>query len=1146
MKVGEIFYMNFLYRLYYFINSEKYNSPVDALSSGFFIYKPINKTNMKKTIMTSLLSLFVTLASFGQITTSALSGVVKNEKGDALVGASVHAVHQPTGSEYRATTNKVGTFTIPAVRPGGPYVIHVSNVGYKMQELIDINTNLGITTTLEIVLIEDVKVLKEVVVTGNKNNTFSKDRTGASQQFGRRELTSVPITGARTIDGITKYNPMGDGRSFGAADSRLNNFTIDGSQFNNGFGLGSSAQAGGRTGSTAISLDAIDQLQINVAPFDIRQSGFVGAGINAVTRSGTNKIDGSYYQSSRDNIRYVGNNAKGTTVTASKFEETMRGFRLGAPIIKNKLFIFGNYETLERTEPGTTWISTGSPLTGSQVSRVLYSDMKTLSDYMRTNFNYETGPWEGYNNANKSEKFLVRADWNINDKHKLTARYVWHNSDAEINISNSQSAGAGNRTTQFNAMSFKNSGYIIMDNTRSSVLELNSKFSNTLHNNLIVGYDKQIEDRAYLSQMFPTIDIMNGSATYTSVGFDPFTPSNKLDYNTFHITNNLTKFMDKHTVVAGVNFEKYRSNNLFFPASNGVYIFNSLADFYTAANQSLANGGRPSTLAPARFQLRYSALPGGIEPMQVLKTSRLDLYVQDEYQYTPNLKLTGGLRVAVIGFENTAIENTAVTAMTFAGGEKFNTGILPKTQLLWEPRFGFNYNHKGESKTQVRGGTGIFTGRPPYVFVSNQVGNNGVLTGFIDVSGAAAANYGFTANPNQYFIPSTPTLPSTFDLAFTDPNYKFPQVWKSNLAVDQKLPYGFVGTVELLYNRFLNAVHYYNANFDLPVGTLQGPDKRALFARTDAGVRVNDNVSMAAVLTNRNGANFRSATFELKYPVQKGLWGSMAWTTTMAKDYMSAGSIASGSWQSARSINGNNDLPLSFSDNWIPNRFVGLLGYKIENGAKKGAGATTITLGYVGQQGNPFGYFVAGDLNGDRVNNNEMIFVPEKGSDIKFASFTASGVRLPNGTLGSYTFTEAEQQAAFEAYIAQDKYLSTRRGQYAERNASTIPVLHRFDLSVQQDFVVKVKGINNNFQIRLDILNFGNMLNKDWGVSQRATNPAILSYSSINTAGEPVYRLSTQRNYDGSTSLIKDTYQWNSSVFDVWQAQLGLRYTFGN
>jgi Carboxypeptidase regulatory-like domain len=1106
------------------------------VSSGLFIYKPINKKAMKKAILMSLLSLFVTITSFGQITTSALSGVVKNEKGDALVGASVEAVHQPTGSMYRATTNKSGLYTIPAVRPGGPYVVKVSFVGYKTEQLSDINTQLGISSTINVVLIDEVKSLKEVVISANRNNTFSKDRTGASQQFGRRELTSVPITGARTIDGITKYNPMGDGRSFGAADSRLNNFTIDGSQFNNGFGLGSSAQAGGRTGSTAISLDAIDQLQINVAPFDIRQSGFVGAGINATTRSGTNKIEGSYYQSSRDNVRYVGNNAKGTTVTASKFEESVRGFRLGAPIIKNKLFIFGNFESLEKTEPGTTWISTGSPLTGSQVSRVTYSDMKTLSDFMRTKFNYETGAWEGYNNANTSKKFLVRADWNINDKHKLTARYVHHNSDAEINISNSQSAGAGNRTTQFNAMSFKNSGYIIMDNTRSAVLELNSKFSNSLHNNLIVGYDKQIEDRAYLSNMFPTIDIMNGSATYTSVGFDPFTPDNKLDYNTFHITNNLTKFLDKHTIVGGVNFEKYRSNNLFYPASNGVYIFNSLADFYTAAGQSLANGGRPSTLAPARFQLRYSALPGGVAPMQVLKTSRLDLYLQDEYQYKPNLKLTGGLRVAVIGFENTALENKAVTAMSFAGGEKFNTAVLPNTQVLFEPRFGFNYNHKGESKTQVRGGTGIFTGRPPYVFVSNQVGNNGVLTGFIDVSGAAAANYGFTANPNQYFIPSTPTLPSTFDLAFTDPNYKFPQVWKTNLAVDQKLPLGFVGTVELLYNRFLNAVHYYNANLDLPVGKFTGVDQRPVFARTDAGVRVNDNVSMGAVLTNKNGAYFRSATFELKYPAQKGLWGSFAWSTSLAKDYMSAGSIASGSWQSARAINGNNDLPLSFSDNWLPNRMVGLLGYKIENGAKKGAGATTITLGYVGQQGNPFSYFVAGDLNGDRVNNNELIFVPNKGSDIKFAPLV----------VGTRTYTEAEQQAAFDDYISQDKYLSTRRGQYAERNASTIPMLHRFDLSVQQDFVVKVKGVNNSLQIRIDILNFGNMVNKDWGVSQRATNPAILSYSSTNTAGEPVYKLSTQKNLDGTTTLIKDTYQWNSSVFDVWTAQLGLRYTFGN
>jgi len=1090
---------------------------------------------MKNAIL-SLFFLLSAFAGFGQITTSAISGVVKNDKNDQLVGATIHATHLPTGTVYTATTNKSGVYVLPAVRVGGPYTIHASFVGFRKGEAVDVNTQLGITSNVDFVLIDEVVALKEVVVT-NRNNTFSKQRTGASQQFGRRELTTIPITGARTIDGITKYNPFGNGTSFGAQDSRMNNFTIDGSQFNNNFGLGSSAQAGGRTGASAISLDAIDQLQVNIAPFDIRQSGFTGAGINAVTRSGTNEIEGSVYQTQRNNSsRYVGDNARGVKVTASKFDEKVQGLRLGLPIIKNKLFIFGNYEQIERTEPGTTWISEGSPLTGTQVSRVKYADMLALSTFMKEKFGYETGPWEGYSNVNASKKFLIRTDWNINEKTKLTARYVHHNSEAEINISNSQSAGAGNRTTQYNAMSFKNSGYIIQDNTRSAVLELNTKLSNTFHNNLIVSYDKQIEDRAYMSSMFPTIDIREGAATYTSVGFDPFTPGNKLNYWTFNVTNNFTKYLNKHTLVGGFNYQQYQSNNLFFPASNGVYIFNSLNDFYTAANQSLANGGRPSTFAPARFQLRYSALPGAVEPMQVLKTNRVDFYVQDEYKASKNLNLTFGLRANIIDFNNTdALENKAITAMTFANGEKWNTGVMPKTQVLLEPRLGFNYNHKGESKTQVRGGTGIFTGRPPYVFLSNQIGNNGVLTGFIDVSGTAAAAYGFTANPNQYFIPSTPTLPSTFDLALTDPNYKMPQVWKSNLAIDQKLPWlGLVASVELLYNETLNAVHYYNANLDKPVGNLLGSDNRPLYANTDAGVRVNDNVSMAAVLTNRNGSFNRSATFKLEKPISKGLWGYVAYTNANAQDFMDAGSIASGSWQSAVSVFGNNTLNLATSSNLVRNRIVGILGYRKEYGKKYG-GATTVTLGYVGAQNNPFSYVVAGDLNGDRVFNNDLVFVPTNGSDIRFSPLT----------VGTRVYTEAEQQAAFEAFINQDPYLSTRRGQYAERNALALPFLHRFDLSVAQDLFVKIKGKRNAFQIRADILNFGNMLNNKWGVSQRAGAPQLLNFVSRDASNVPTYRLATQRDASGVTYLAKDTYMYNSSVFDVWTAQLGIRYTFG-
>ena len=1100
--------------------------------------KFLNKKRMKKTILSLLLSIVVGVSGFAQVTTSTISGVVKTEKGETLPGATVQVVHVPTGTKYGASTNLSGKYVVPAVRVGGPYKVIVSFVGFNQNEQTDINASLGVTTNVDVVLVESSTSLKEVVVTGGgRNSTFSKERTGASQQFSRRELQAIPITGARTIDGITKYNPFGNGSSFGAQDSRLNNFTIDGSQFNNNFGLGSSAQAGGRTGASAISLDAIEQLQVNVAPFDIRQSGFVGAGINAVTRSGSNEIEGSVYQTQRDNSsRYVGDNARGTTVTASKFDEKVQGFRLGAPIIKNKLFIFGNFESIDRTEPGTTWISTGSPLTGSQVSRPTFQQLTDLSKFMKDKFNYETGPFEGYSNTNTSNKFLVRLDWNINDKNKLTTRYVFHNSEAQIGISNSQSAGFGNRTQNINAMSFQNSGYTIQDNTRSLVMELNSKFSNTLHNNLIVSYDKQIENRGYMSQMFPTIDIKEGSTTLTSVGFDPFTPGNKLDYNTFNITNNLTKYMDKHTLVGGFNFQMYQSNNLFFPASNGVYIFNSLADFYKAANESLTNGGKPSAFVPARFQFRYSALPGAIEPMQTLKSNRLDLYLQDEYNATKDLVLTFGVRANIIGFDNTALENPTITAMTFANGEKFNTGTMPKTQVLFEPRLGFNWDVKGEKKTQLRGGTGVFTGRPPYVFLSNQIGNNGVLTGFIDVSGAAATQYGFTADPNKYFIPSTPTLPSTFDLALTNPDYKFPQVWKTNLAVDQKLPFlGLVGSVEYLYNKTINAVHYYEANLQNPVGTLGGVDNRPRFGGTDATVRVNNSVSRAAVLTTKDGAYHESLTLKLEKPVQKGFWGSVAWTTANSKDFMSAGSIASGSWQSALSVNGNNDLGLSFADAFVKKRFVGLLGYRIEYGKGLG-GATTFTLGYVGQQSNPFSYIAAGDLNGDRVNNNDLIFVPNKGSDIKFASLTAGGK----------TFTEAEQQVAFDAFIGQDEYLSTRRGQYAERNGGLLPYLHRLDFSVAQDVFVKIGGKRNSFQIRMDILNFTNMLNNDWGVSQRATAPQLLNFVSRDAVTNvPTYRLATQRLTDGTTILARDSYQYNSSVFDVWSAQLGIRYIFG-
>jgi hypothetical protein len=1104
---------------------------------------------MKKIIF--ILIILLSAVGHAQVTSAAMSGVVRSNKGEVLPGATVEIFHTPTGTKYFSTTDYNGGYSAQGLRPGGPYTVKVSYIGYKTTVITDISAGLGSNLTVNVTVEEVSNALQEVVVTTKSKGNFNKGRTGASQQFTSREIAAVPVVGARSISSVTKYNAnAGANGTFGGQDSRLNNFTIDGSVFNNGFGLGSDSQAGGRTGSTAISLDAIEQLQVSIAPYDVRQSGFLGSGVNAVTRSGTNEIEGSVYNSFRSNkSNFIGTHpGSDVTIKPGKFDETVWGARIGAPIIKDKLFFFGNFETIENVSPATTWTSTGSPQGGAQISDPTYTEMQTLSNYMKDKFGYVTGPWENYDASKTSKKFLTRLDWNINDNHKLTARYVFHNSSSDELTSNSNSLGFGNRRTSVQAMSFKNSGYTILDNTRSIVVELNSKFGNSWYNNFIAGYDKQIEDRGLQGGgLFPTIDIKKGATTYISLGLDPFTQGNKLTYSTLHFTDNLTKTIGKHSIVLGANFEYFKSSNLFFSGSNGVYVFNSLSDFYAAADQSAANGGAPSSASatsPARFQYRYSALPGGVEPLQVLKSNKFDLYAQDEMKLSDRFKLTVGLRATRVWFADTALENPKVTAMTFANGEKFNTGEMPDAQYLFEPRIGFNLDLYGNASTIVRGGSGVFTGRAPSIYLSNQIGNNGVLTGFVDVSGAAlaAGGYGFTPRPADYFTPATPTLPSTFDLAFTDKKFKYPQVWKTTMAVDQKLPFGFTGSVEGILQKNINAIHYYNANFDAPVGTFTGPDNRPRYSRNDAGTRVNDNVSNGIVLTNSDKGYFYSTTFKLEYPYQRGLWGSFAYTHSNATDLISPGSIASGSWTGAKSVNGNNDLETSLSNNNTPHRLVGVVGYKIEYGKGFG-GATSINLGYIGEQSGPISYTYGGDMNGDRVNFNDLIYVPKTAGETRFAPLSV--VNVVNGVNVTTVYSEAQQQAAFDVFINQDKYLSTRRGQYVERNGAILPMLHRLDLSVTQDFYVKIAGKRNAFQFRADILNFTNMLNNDWGISKRATNVNPLAYDSTTAGNVPVYKLATQTEANGTKTLIKDSFQKNASTFDVWQAQFTLRYIFG-
>jgi len=1069
------------------------------------------------------------------VTTGSLGGVVTDAAQNPVAGASVIAIHLPSGTPYETTTRQDGRYFLPNMRVGGPYVVTVTYVGtggtaFEPYTREDVTVNLGVQTDLNIT-VQAIAVEESVTVTATSDAVFSSNRTGAATTVSREQIQTLPNVSNR-LENFTRLTPQASGTSFAGQDNRLNNITVDGSYFNNSFGLGGAP--GDRTGVAPISPQAIEQIQINVAPYDVRQGNFVGAGVNSVTRSGGNTFHGSLYRQWRDDS-LVGTEAKDKTVNVGTFDFANTGGWVSGPIWKNKLFFFFNVEDESLNQPGTTFrANAGGEPVGGGTTRVLASDLDALSNFLRTNFGYETGPYQGYSFETPARRYLFKTDYSLNSSNKISFRYTHLDSFTDVLASNSSSLGFGSRRSNTFGLNFANSNYQIIEDIRSGIGEWNSTFGTSMANSLIVGYTKQDESRSVRGdgRLFPMVDILEEQTVYTTFGFEPFSPNNELRYNTFQLQNNFTKFANRHTLTFGGTFEKYESENVFFPGSQSAYVYNSLADFYTDARDHLANPNR--TVSPVtlrRFQVRWSNIPGQDKPVQPLEVTYAGAYAQDEWAVRDNFKLTAGVRFDVPFFGETGFANPVADALTFRGANgqpvQFSTAKLPDPNVLWSPRAGFNWSVDPERRTQVRGGTGIFTGRPAYVWISNQIGNTGVLTGFAQLDNTTARP--FSPDPNRYKPASVDGSPaSTFELALTDPDFKFPQIWRSNIAVDHRLPFDIIATGEFLYNRDVNGVYYTNVNLPPPSTTFNGADTRPRWTR---GNRIYSFVSNAVTLSNQDVGR----SWNLAATLSKNFRGGFvkgAYSYGEAKNTVDPGSIAFGSWNNNQHAGDPNNPGLGFALA-SPGHRVFLAGSYTAEYFK--FGATSFSFFWEARNAGNTSYTYSGDLNGDGGTSNDLLYIPRDQSEMNFQTFTQGG----------RTYTAAEQAAAWDAYISADQYLSRNRGRYAERGAVFLPFVNRIDFSVAQDLFTNIAGTRHSLQFRADILNFGNLLNKDWGVAQRLVSNAPLVVPS-STQGGPAdvqgraqYRLRVINN-----QLLSAPIEQTADTNDVYRVQFMLRYTF--
>ncbi|GHT14141.1 cell envelope biogenesis protein OmpA [Bacteroidia bacterium] len=1091
--------------------------------------------NRVKLFLVSML-LFVSTLSFAQLTTSSMSGQVTEASGDPIEFAAVVATHTPTNTQYYTTTDNNGNYRLQNMRPGGPYEFKVSFLGYKEIKFENISLALSANQVLDVKMETESFGLQEVTITAiGKNSNMSTDNAGAITNVSTKDIALMPMIN-RSINDLTRLTPQANGTSIGGGNFRQNFITVDGAAFNNAFGIGTNLPGNG----SPISLDALDQISVSITPYDVRQSGFIGAAVNAVTKSGTNAFKGSAYTYLRDE-RLRGNKVGDEYFDKSPSAYKLYGLTLGGPIIKNKLFFFVNYETEKTVDPGPARVaSTNGVVNGTTVARPTVGDMDMMSKYLKEKYNYETGPYQGYSFDSPGKKFLARIDWNINKNHKINLRYSYMDSKSPTYPSTSTSPFSnlytGNRQSM-DAMWYQNSGYFQEQNFSSLSGEWNSSYlDGKLNNTLRATYSYQDEPRSTGGNIeFPFVDILKDNRPYASFGTEIFSYGNLRQVATTNVTDELTFTLGKNNFTAGLSYEHNNTKNGFMRFGTGFYVFNSWDDF--------VNGAKPKN-----YGITFSNTPGYAQAYPSFQFNQYTFYLQDNIKFSNRFNFTGGIRFDLPTYPDTPQKHPLIENLSFEG-RKYSTSALPKQRIMISPRVGFNYDILGDKSIVARGGTGIFTGRIPFVWIVSQVGDAGMLQTTMQYSGADVPGP-FNPDPRAYLPATQPeagTIIPTGGFTIMDPDFKMPSTWKSSLAFDFKLPYAFKASVEGVLNKDINAVRAYKdgLNPGTPMNIPGYPDHRIMYPYAYAD-KYMVNLSSAGKLDptgtygatplyvtnadNKDNGYYSSLTFKVEKDMWNNLSGMVAYTRSWAKSlHDGAGDQMSSMWNLYTTVNGANTPELGYSGFVMPNNLIASLSYRYQ-------GFST-SLFYNGGNGGRGSYVYSSNIVGDGGGSTStLLYVPKDPSEIKFVDQTVNGV----------VWTAQEQSDAFFKYIDQDKYLKTRKGQYAERNGLIYPWTHHFDVKFTQDFDFKVAGKKNTLQLGLDIVNVGNLLNSNWGNNWSAYQTSLLVFtnaSAVKPDGTviPTFRLNP---IAGSNEVVKETFRKTIGYTSTYYMQFSVRYIF--